>query len=161
MKRIRPIAGRNKKIVAILISLLVLCLLLPLEYDNIKAKTFIYPILWIGVVYTIRKLFPNDSILRNSLLVLLYIVGCFYFLTQVTGFCGWAKHGTLYINKRDRSIRVTCRTYDCLGTAEGCQLFEERRLTKHLRWVTRFSKEPVDTTQWQNVPFMSADYEEE
>ena len=34
-------------------------------------------------------------------------------------------------------------------------------ITKHLKWVTSFSKEPVDTTKWQNLPFMSADYEEE
>lgn len=150
-----------KEVSIALISLLVLLLLLPLEYDNLKAKAFIYPIIWVSAGYIVVRAFPRKSITKSSLLLSLGIIVFFQIFIQVIGFCAWAKHGTLYINKRDKSIRIICRTYDCLGTAEGCRLFEERRITQHIKWVTSFDEKPIDTTKWQDVPFMSPEPDRE
>lgn len=150
-----------KKVLAVLISFLVLFILLPLEYDNTKAKTFIYPIMWISMGYIVFKAFPRKSHTKSILLMLLGVIGLFYTFTHVIGFCTWTNHGTLYINKRDKSIRIICRTYDCLGTAEGCRLFEVRRITEHIKWVTSFNEKATDTTKWQNVPLMSSEFDQE
>jgi hypothetical protein len=150
-----------KEVVATFVVLLVLFISLPLEYDNIKAKTFIYPIMWIGVSYIVFRAFPENSQTRSISLIFLGIIGLFYTITHIVGFCGWSKHGTLYINKRDKSIRIICRTYDCLGTAEGCRLFEVRRITDHIKWVTSFDEKPIDTSKWQDVPFMSYESDRE
>ena len=150
-----------KEVIATLISFLLLFLFLPLEYDNIKAKTFIYPIIWISMGYIVFKAFPKKSLTKSSLLMSLGVIGLLYIFTHVIGFCAWIKHGTLYINKRDKSIRIICRTYDCLGTAEDCQLFEERRISQHIKWVTSFDKKPIDTSKWQSVPFMSSEFDRE
>jgi hypothetical protein len=172
MKKNEPIAGDNvspisarkfslKKVLAALISFLVLFIFLPLEYDNIKAKTFIYPIMWISLGYIVFKAFPGKSFTKRILLMLLGVIGLFYTFTQVIGFCAWINHGTLYINKRDKSISITCRTYDCVGTDEGCRLFELRRITEHLQWVTSFDEKPIDTTKWQSVPLTSYEFDRE
>jgi hypothetical protein len=171
MKKNEPIVSGNaspisvrkfslNKVLAALIFSLVLFIFLPLEYDNIKAKTFIYPIMWISLGYIVFKAFPGKSYTQRILLMLLGIIGLFYTFTHVIGFCGWIKHGTLYVNKRDKSIRIICRTYDCLGTAEGCRLFEQRIITEHIKWVTNFDEKPIDTT-WQSVPFMSNEFDGE
>jgi hypothetical protein len=150
-----------KKVLTALISFLILFIFLPLEYDNIQAKTFIYPIMWIGMGYIVFKAFPGKSPTKSILLMLLGIIGLFYTFTHAIGFCAWIKHGTYYINKRDKSIRIICRTYDCYGTAEGCRLFEVRRITEHIKWVTSFDEKPIDTIKWQSVPFMSSEFDRE
>lgn len=168
MKENKPLAGGNlppvfarkfsvKEVLAALIFFILLFASLPMEYDDIKARTFIYPIMWIGAGYIVFKIFPKKSLTKSSLLIALGIVGLFYILTQVTGFCAWGHHGTLYVNKKDKSIKIICRTYDCFGTAEGCRLFKERRLTQHIKWVTSLDENPVDTTKWQSVSLMSSE----
>ena len=171
MKKNELIAGGNaspitvrkfslKKVLAALISFLILFLFLPLEYDNIKAKTFIYPIMWISLGYIVFKAFPGKSYTKRILLMLLGIIGLFYIFIHVIGFCGWIQYGTLYVNKRDKSIRIICRTYGCFGTAEGCRFFEQRRITEHIKWVTSFDEKPIDTTKWQSVPSVSYEFNE-
>lgn len=149
-----------KNIVAVLITLLVLLLLLPLEYDNIRAKSFIYPLMWIGAVYLVFKAFPKKHyVTRNLLLIFLGLFGFFVILPRVIGFCGWTHHGTLYVKKGDKSIRLVCRSYECYMTDGPCQLFKERRITKHLKWVTSFGEESVDKTIWEEVSSMSTEYD--
>jgi hypothetical protein len=150
-----------KKVLAVLIFFLVLFIFLPLEYDKIKAKTFIYPIMWTGMGYIVFKAFRRKSNIQITLLILLGIIGLFYTITHIIGFCAWGSNGTLYINKKNKSNRIVCRTYDCLGTAEGCRLFEVRRITEHIKWVTNFDEQPIDTTKWQSVPFMSSGSDKE
>ncbi|OQP60610.1 hypothetical protein A3860_32875 [Niastella vici] len=168
MKTNEPIVGSNaspisvrkfsvKEVLVALIFFLVLFIFLPLEYDNIKAKAIIYPVMWISMGYIVFKAFPGKSLTKSSLLIILGVICLSYTFSHVIGFCGWIKHGTLYKNKRDKSIRIICRTYECFGTAEGCQLFEERRITEHIKWVTSFDEKPIDTTKWQSVPFMSSE----
>lgn len=150
----------NKRVFVALIVLLVLVISLPLEYDNIRAKTFIYPLMWIGAVYIVFKAFPKKLLVaRSLLLVFLGLVGFFVILPRVVGFCGWTHHGTLYVKKGDRSVRIICRTFDCFMTAEGCQRFKERRITEHIKWVTSFDEKTVDSTIWESVSSMSTDYD--
>ena len=149
-----------KTILTVSITFLVLLLLLPLEYDNIKAKSFIYPLMWIGAVYIVFKAFPKKQyITRSLLLVFLGLFGFFVILPRVIGFCGWIHYGTLYVKKGDRSIRLVCRSYECYMTDGPCQLFKERRITKHFKWVTSFGEGPVDKTIWEEIPSMFTEYD--
>jgi hypothetical protein len=145
----------------VLVSILVLSLLfflLPLEYDNIKAKTFLYPIIWTSFAFIMYKTFPVKSLMRTILFsigAIIYVVFALSFIINLTGFCAWINHGTLYVNKRNPSVRIISRGYGCFLTDDDGQLFEERRFTPHIKWVTDFSETPIDTTKWKAVPFMS------
>jgi len=59
----------------------------------------------------------------------------------------------MYKNKEDKSILIVCRRFDCYGTAEDCRLFKIKKLTNHLKWVTKFEEAKVDITKWDDVPF--------
>ncbi len=143
------------KIFIIAAAILVLFLLTNLEIDSFKAKTIIYPILWIGIglfgygYYNILR--GTDSAIRKTILGLgfaFYLFASLSFGLQFF-FCGEGNKRTLLIHKTDKSLRLECRPYDCYGTADGCQLYKVRNLTKHIKWVTRFKEIPVDTSEWQ------------
>ena len=130
---------------------------LPLEYDDMKARTFLTPIIWISIAFVIYRIFPKPSRLRT---LVFSIGGGIYFLCAVIyipilfGFCTSSDHGALYVNRKDPSRRITMTGYGCFLTDENTQLHEERSITQHIKWVTSFDKKQVDTTEWQSVPFM-------
>ena len=136
-------------------TIIALLFLIRLEFGGFKAKTVIYPILWVGIGilgFKYSKLLRGrESAIRKSLLGLglaFYIFGTLFF-----GFrffmCAENNHGISFINKQDKSLSLECRTYDCYGTADDCQLYKVRNLTKHIKWVTKFIENPVDTSKWQ------------
>jgi len=43
------------------------------------------------------------------------------------------------------------KTYECLMTEGDPELFEERTIINHIKWVTPFEENPIDTTKWQRV----------
>jgi hypothetical protein len=145
-----------KEIVGWLGFFVLLFLLFHLEYDNIKANTFLYPLFWISVEYILIKKFIHKSTLRTivfSLGGVLYFFIALNFLVDLTGFCAWGHSNILYINKRDKSIKIDCRSYECFMTAGDCELFEVKNITTHLKLVTKFNDKPIDTTKWEKVPF--------
>jgi hypothetical protein len=115
----------------VLISVLFLSLLfflLPLEYDNIKAKTFLYPIILTSVAFIIYRMFPAKSLMRTILFSMggiMYVLFALSYLINLVGFCAWINHGTLYVNKRNPSVRIISRGYGCFLTDDDGQLFEE------------------------------------
>ena len=146
------------KILIIAVTILVLFFLTYLEIDDFKAKTIIYPILWIGIgllgykYYNILR--GSDSAIRKTILGLGF---AFYVLASLSfglGFflCGEGDHGVSYTHKKKKSLSLICRRYDCYGTADRCQLYKVRNLTKHIKWVTKYTKyneKPVDTSEWR------------
>jgi hypothetical protein len=127
-----------------------------LEFDGFKAKTVIYPILWAGIGLLGFKYYKllrgSESAIRKSLLGL--GLAFYIFCTLSFGFiffiCAEINHGISFINKQDNSLSLECRTYGCYGTSEGCPLYKVRNLTKHIKWVTKFNENPVDTSKWQH-----------
>jgi hypothetical protein len=136
-------------------TIIALLFLTRLELDDFKAKTVIYPILWAGIGVLGFRYFKilrgSASALRKSLLGLglaFYIFGTLFFGSSFF-MCAEGNHGILFINKQDKRLSLECRTYDCYGTADGCQLYKVRNLTIHLKWVTKFNENPIDTSEWQ------------
>ena len=150
----------SKKIIVITaIIILALLLLTKLEFGAYKAKTVIYPILWLGFgvlgVKYYQALRGSASAIRKSIFGLglaLYLLG-----TLVFGFeylmCAEINYGISYIDKQDKRISLECRTFGCYGTSDNCQLYKVRHLTKSIKLVTKFDEFPVDTSKWQYYRF--------
>ena len=143
------------KILIITTAIIVLYFLTSLEFDGFKAKTIIYPILWISIgvlgYWYYDFLRGSNSAIRKSILGLgfaFYLLGTL-FLGLGFLFCAESDHGVIFTNKKDKSLSLVCRTYDCYLTADRCQIYQVRKLTEHIKWVTRFSENPVDTSEWQ------------
>jgi hypothetical protein len=128
-----------------------------LEYDTIKAKTFLYPLFWISIAYIFIKKFRRKSTLRTFIFS---VGGVIYFfialniLTDLTGFCAWGHSNILYINKSNKSVKIDCRFYECFMTSGDCEMYKVNYITTHIKWVTKFNENPVDTTKWEKAPFM-------
>lgn len=145
-----------KQMLAALIYFTILSLLLPLQYDNMSAKTVIEPIIWTSIAFVAYKLFPRKSELRTGVFLIggvIYLLFLFSWFTNLTGFCANIDHGVLYVNKKDPSRVLTMKTYECFMTEGDPELFEERSLTDHFKWVTRFNQKPVDTVKWRSIAF--------
>ena len=145
----------RKEIVVASLFFFLLFFFLPLKYDNIKAKTFLYPIIWICSAFVVHRAFPKPSDLRTFV----FTIGggaCFLYvllhIPNLIGFCGSRDHGTLYVNRMDPSRKITMTAYSCFLTDDDIQLYEERSITQHIKWVTSFDEKPVDTTKWQFHP---------
>jgi predicted membrane channel-forming protein YqfA (hemolysin III family) len=126
-----------------------------LEFDGFRVKTAVCPILWIGIGILGFRYFKilrgGASAIRKSLLALgfaFYIFGTLFYGSRFF-MCAEGNHGILFINKRDKSLSLECRTYDCYGTADDCQLYKVKNLTRHIKWVTKFNENQVDTSEWQ------------
>jgi hypothetical protein len=143
------------EIVVALLLLFLLFFFLPLEYDDIKAKTFLYPMILISIAFVVYKTFPDPSELRTFVFSIgggAYLLCALLYIPNLIGFCASRDHGTLYVNKKDPSRRITMTGYSCFLTDEDTQLYEERTITQHIKWVTSFDEKPVDTTKWQFHP---------
>jgi len=135
--------------------------LLHLEYDTIKVKTFIYPLFWISIAYILIKKYRRKSTLRRIIFLLggvLYFFIALNILADLTGFCAWGHSNVLYINKSDKSTKIACRSYECFMTSDNCELYEVKNITTHLKWVTKFNENPIDTTRWEKVPFTFVEF---
>jgi len=130
-----------------------------LEINGFKAKTVIYPILWISIgvlgykYYTLLR--GSDSAIRKSLLGLglaFYLFGSLAFGGSLI-LCKEIDHGVSFIHIENKSLSLVCRTYDCYGTVDDCQMYKVRNLTKHIKWVTKYNEKPVDTSKWQHRSF--------
>jgi hypothetical protein len=139
----------------------ILICLLPLEYDNFKLKTVIYPFVWTSIAVIILKVLPRHNSLLKVIFVIfgaivyLLLTGLFVFGSLI---CSWTDNGTFYISKSDKSVKLICRTYDCVGTVDNCKLYKEKYLTKHIKWITEFNDKPIDTTKWREVSFNSDEF---
>ena len=143
-----------KKIVIVAIVIGCLLSLTQMEYDTIKFSRFVYPLIWISFPFILKYLSLNSSFRITHILIasVVYIVIlCFSFLFGV--FCAWSSDGILYKNKKDKSILIVCRRYDCYGTAEDCRLYKVKKLTEHLKWVKKFQEEKVDKIKWDFVSY--------
>jgi len=133
-----------------------LFLLFHLEYDTIKAKTFLSPLFWISVAFFLIKKLKKKSTLRSIVFLvggIVYFFIALNFLLDLTGFCAWGHSNILYINKSDRSIKLDCRSYECFMTSGDCELYEVKNITNHLKLVTKFNEKQVDTAKWDKIPF--------
>lgn len=142
-----------KEIVAVVIYFSTLIFLLPLKYDNTRAKTFLYPLIWVSVGFALYKALFERS--REKLAIQkIGAVGVFliflYYFIQFIGFCGWSDQGVIYTNKKDPSLEITARAYSCMLTDDDAEFYKERKLSKHLKWATPLD-EKIDTAIWQST----------
>jgi len=132
----------------------ILFLLLPLQYYNISAWPFIFPILCASVVFVLHQLLKRahqkDAILGIAGVATLFLA--IYYFVRITHFCAWTNFGTEYVNRTDKSDTIIMKGYSCFLTDTDAQFFEVRKLTDHLSWVTSFDKVP-DATKWEKLPF--------
>lgn len=130
----------------------------PFEYGIIKASTLITPVIWTSAGFVLYKTFFDRARDRRAIVPFAQIACVLTFISfgwAIIPFCGWQHYGTMYINKKDRSVTLRLRSYECLMTAGDGDLFEVRQITDHLTRVTEFHEKQVDTTKWEEVPFWS------
>ena len=131
-----------------------LLLILPLEYDNYKAITFLYPILWVIIpLYVYGILRRRNNAIINAFVfagALFYFVFTLTFgLAYVSGFCAWGYETTLYINKQNSSVSIVERGYSCYGTDVDFYYFKVYKLTNHIKWLKECSGKEIDTLNWK------------
>ena len=150
----------NRLIIA-LTTILFLIFLSNLEFGSFKTKSIIYPLIWICIPIVGLNLFNrlrgSSSVIRKSLLGLgaaFYLFGTIVFGMRLL-LCAEIDHGTLFKNKNNSQINLECRTYDCYGTAESCQLYKVRYLIGKIKLVTKYNQEPVDESKWQRISLSS------
>jgi hypothetical protein len=146
-----------KEALVTLIFLFLLFFFLPLEYDNIKAKNFLYPIILASIAFIAYKLLPEPSEMRTFIFSIgggVYFLLIFFTIPRLIGFCASTDHGVSYVNKKDHSIRLIMRGYACFLTDDDAEFFKEHRITKHIKWVTSFNEQSIDTTKWEHAPFI-------
>jgi len=143
-----------KNIFACFLALLLLFFLSPLEYDNTKYKAFIYPFIYLTTAVILIVWYRRrNSTLENILIPfagLIYLFASCNFLVDHS-FCRWTTHFDSYTSRTNKYLKLVCRSYECYGTDGNCQLYKEWSLTNHLKWVTKFNNENVDTTVWKAV----------
>jgi hypothetical protein len=136
--------------------------LLPLEYDNFKIKIVLHPLIWTSIVLLILKIFPGGKTLKRAVTAWIgsgvYLLLLFLNIFMETVFCNWGNIGSFYISKTEASVKLVCRTYNCYGTADDCQLFKVSQLTTHIKWVTKFTEKRVDSIQWKSIPFNTIEF---
>ena len=127
-----------------------LFLLTKIEYDNFKLSGFVYPLLWISTPFIFRYILINGPISRVSFLLGIFGYLLIIFLFSLfSSFCSWSRDVPLYKSRRDKSLIIVCRTYDCYGTTEDCRLYQVKMLTNHIKWVVKFEEIKVDSSKWQ------------
>ena len=143
-----------KKLLLILAYFFLLFCLLPLEYDDIKVRTFVKPLIYASAAFLLYRAVTAKSRdkyakwLLGGLLTFFFLIYLFF---KLIGFCAWGDFGIQYVNRNDNSDRIIMRGYGCFLTDDDTQLFEERLLTKHLKWVTNFDEQPIDKNKWQET----------
>ena len=143
----------NKIVIAASIVLAIF-LLSGIEIGSFKIKAVTYPILWISIGVLGFKYFKTlrgrNSAIRKSLLGLglaFYVFGTWYFIFSFF-LCAEIDRGVSFLHKKDKSLSLVCRTFECYGTSSSCQLYKVRNLTTHIKWVTKYNENPVDTSKW-------------
>jgi hypothetical protein len=144
-----------KKTGLIILVDIFLYLLLPLKFGNLESRYIICPLVWISVGIIGKEIIPKNKSILKTILVLLGIAGyilmtClfifFFFL-----FCTSVNYGTVYQNKNEHSLKLVCRSYECYGTSDDCDLYEERELLPNIYWVTKFT-DKIDPKVWTDTP---------
>lgn len=143
---------RNSLIVTAYFAILVL--LLPLQYYNIAAWPIVFSIICISIVWILPRAFGRSPAKDAETVIvgLAVIYLSVHYCTRVIGFCAWTDYGTLYVNRNDKSDTLVMNGYSCFLTDTDSQLFEERKITEHLKWVMPFDKKPIDAIKWDGVP---------
>ena len=143
-----------KKLIVVALIEGILFFLSYIEYDNFKLSRIIYPLICISLPfvlqYLLSELYLKVSHIIISTLVYIGIISLSYLFSL---FCAWSDDLLLYKNKKNKSLLIVCRTYDCYGTDEDCHLYKVKKITKHIKWVTKFEEKKVDSTKWNHVPF--------
>lgn len=131
---------------------ILLFFLRPLEIYGFATRNFIYPFIAINFfVICAVLLYQERNIISLALVTLIFLVFSFVFVIFNFGLCRWGKHGDIYKNKNNVSLKLICKTFDCYGTAEDCRLYKQRELFKDVYWITKFEYENVDSTIWQRA----------
>jgi len=144
-----------KKILFLVAGIAIVFLLLPFEYDNHRAKTLLYPLIWISIPIIIYKFISIKNRITKYILAaigsLIYLLFSIVFWLVILGFCAWGNEYKLYVNKHDSSVSIINRGYSCFETDDDYYCFKERKLTDHLKYVTDFDKTKVDTSEWKSI----------
>lgn len=144
---------RWKAILLCLSYFAVLIFLLPLQYDDIRASTFIFPLMWVSVIVVVYKVFYATAASKRGRLklgVLCFAFLAVYCLAHSIPFCAWTSFGEVYENKGNSRDRIMIRGYSCFLTDTDPYLYEVRYLTSNWKWVTEFHGK-VDTTRWRRI----------
>jgi hypothetical protein len=150
----------RKTVLLSVILIVTLFLLSKIEYDSFSLKSITYPLLWVtvGIIgFRYFKNLPTRSAIRKTILSIgfaIYVLASLYFTMQLF-LCAESTYGTRYINTKSNSLTLECRTYDCYGTADQCQLYKLRRLTNHIKWVTIFDDKIPDKNEWRYISLSS------
>jgi hypothetical protein len=126
-------------------------LLIPLEYGTFRFKTIAYCTLWIILGTIIIKAIRNKKYRHRIVLlriILFFYIAFSFLLLFRSVLCGTGNDIILYTNKKNPSITIVCRTFDCFLTAGPCECYKSRRLIGKLRSVTKFPDFVADKTQW-------------
>ncbi len=145
-----------KKLFIFISCFIALFFIAQLECNNFKFKTPVYSILWIGLPFWVSRRLPKEATIKTIAIVFgifgYFLLTLYFMLIYIIGFCAWGKEERLlYINKKNNSVSLVARGYSCYGTTEDFTLFKEHKLTEHLKWVTEFTGNPKDTTEWREI----------
>ena len=141
--------------------IIVLFMLSKIEYDSFKVKSIAYPLLWINVGVIgfryFKSLRGSGSAIRKTILSIgfaIYVLASLNFTIRLF-LCSENTHGVSYINTKNNNLTLECRTYECFGTADRCQLYKIKRLTSHIKWVTILNDKIPHETEWRHIPLAS------
>ena len=88
------------------------------EYDDFKLFLIIDPLKWIIIPIAIWYVLPFKKTFSNFDFILIgisAISSLTVYLLFTDLFCKWSQDSYLYKSKKDRSLFIVCRRYDCLG----------------------------------------------
>jgi hypothetical protein len=142
------------ELVVVVLYFVLLFVLCHLQYYDFRARTIVYPILWLSAAFVIYKLLFEKSRERRGILQLGGIIGFFvllYYGVRLTGFCSYVNYGTSYVNQKDSSVTITSRGYGCFMTDVDFDYTLERRLTAHLKWITDLDVQHLDPASWRRL----------
>jgi hypothetical protein len=145
-----------KRVPPQVIAILLLLVLLPLELGSFKVKIFIYATLWISLPFIVSQFLPSrKSLIKDIILAVpataYILLTCFFALRIIM--CRWSGDTTLYLNKKDKSLKVIGRRFGCYGTDDDYVVLKKRTLAKNIYWVTKFSEEEIDSSQWKQKAY--------
>jgi hypothetical protein len=142
------------ELVAVAAYFIMLVVFSHLQYYNFRARTIVYPLIWLSVAFVIYKTLFERSRERRGILQLGAIIGFFvllYALIPLTGFCRYIDYGTSFVNEKDSTITIRSRGYSCFMTDADVDYVLERKLTAHLTWISDLNIQHLDPASWQKI----------
>jgi hypothetical protein len=145
-----------KRIILAILIILLLGFLIPIEIHAFKFKPIIYGTFWVAIPLFAHKFFDwRNSVFRIVLAsvggIIYASTSCFFLLNMF--FCPYGEQWDTFINKKNKSIKIVTRSWSCFMTDNVYELYKERKITNDIKWVTKFTNLPIDTTEWKSVKF--------